>query len=459
LRSNPHYAAAHSNLGSALTPLGQAEKAERSILEALRLDPHLAPARSNLAMTVNYIAERDPADVFAAQRAVEPSLLPKDSAHALHSNVPDPARALRIGYVSADFRSHSVATFFEPVIAHHQASEFEVTCYYNYPRMDVTTRRLRGHAARWRDVFGIPEQALAQLIREDGIDLLVDLGGHTANNRLGTFALKPAPVQVTWLGYPNTTGLGAMDYRITDSVADPPGWTERFHTEQLVRLPGAFLCYAPPAASPDVTAPPVARNGHISFGCFNNLAKMTSVTIAMWGRIMNAVPGARLILKPVSAFADAQTRAEILQRFADHGLDPARIEPLRPESTIAAHLARYGDVDIALDVHPYNGTTTTCEALWMGVPVVTLAGKTHASRVGASLLHALALDELVATSADAYVDIAVRLASDTDRLAQLRAGLRGRMQSSPLMDAERFTRGLEQAYRTMWRTWCAGRSL
>ena len=459
LRSDPNYAAAHSNLGSALTPLGQAEEAERAILEALRLDPKLAPARSNLAMTVNYIAEREPAEVFAAQRAVEASLLPEGTPPPVHSNAADPERALRIGYVSADFRSHSVAAFFEPVIAHHRASEFEATCYYNYPRMDATTQRLKGHAGRWRDVFGISDRALARLIREDGIDLLVDLGGHTAHNRLGTFALKPAPVQVTWLGYPNTSGLSSMDYRITDAVADPVGWSESFHTETLVRLPGPFLCYAPPTASPEVAGPPVGQKGHITFGCFNNLAKMTSATIAMWVRILNAIPRARLILKPVSAFANAQTRAEVLQRLARHGLDPARVEALPPESTFAAHLARYGDIDITLDVYPYNGTTTTCEALWMGVPVVTLAGKMHASRVGASLLHAVGLDRFVAATPEAYVDIATKLSSDTAGLAQLRTELRSRMQGSPLMDAERFTRELEDAYRAMWRSWCGTRSL
>jgi protein O-GlcNAc transferase len=458
LTRDPQYAAAHSNLGSVLTPLGRAEDAERCIREALRIDPQLAGARSNLAMTLNYIEERTQAEVFEAHRAVETSL-PSQVEPQSHANVVDPDRRLRIGYVSSDFRFHPVSAFMEPVLANHRPSDFEITCYYSYPRRDATTQRLMGYAQRWRDVYRASDHSLAELIREDAIDILIDLGGHTSHNRLAVFGLKPAPVQATWLGYPNTSGLNAIDYRITDGVADPEGWSEAFHTEILLRLPGPFVCYGGGAEAPAVAPLPFQASGRVTFGCFNNLAKMTSATVAMWVRLLQALPQARLVLKPVSAFSSARTQSEVLQRLAVQGLDITRVEALPPEPAFGQHLARYGDIDIALDVFPYNGTTTTCEALWMGVPVVTLAGKTHASRVGASILQAVGLQEFVAATPAQYVEIALNLASDPERLVQLRAGLRERILASPLMDAERFTRGLESAYRAMWKNWCAGRSL
>lgn len=457
LRRKPTLVSAQSNLGNVSIALGELEAAEQSLRAALGRDPGFTAAHGNLALLLNYLPGRSPEEVFAAHREFASSLR-QNPADARHPNSPDPDRLLRIGYLSADFRSHPVAFFVEPVLSAHDRRSYEVTCYYNYPRADTTTQRLMGRADRWRDVFRMADDALAELIRRDEIDVLVDLNGHTADNRLPLLARKPAPVQVTWLGYPNTTGLDTVDYRLTDAMADPEGWTERFHTEQLVRLPRGFLCYRGSQESPAVGPPPVERAGRITFGSFNVAPKISAATIAAWALLLRAVPGARLVLK-ANAFASAKARSRMTRRLAEQRMDEAQVELLGPTAEYREHLAKYGDIDIALDVFPYNGTTTTCDALWMGVPVVTLAGKVHAARVGASLLHRVGLDELVADTADRYVAIAAALAADRPRLAALRTGLRQRMQGSDLMDAEGFTRQIEEAYRAMWRRWCAGHAL
>ena len=297
--------------------------------------------------------------------------------------------------------------------------------------------------------------ALADIIRGDGKDILVDLAGHTSGNRLLVFARRPAPVQVTFLGYCDTTGMNAMDYRLTDSHADPPGTTEHLHAERVVRLPETAWCFLPCDPSPPVEPPPVLGLGSATFGCFNVRRKITDEALTVWSRLLGEVPGSRLLLKSLG-FCDTSVRHRVRATLASTGIAAERIELIGWVPTLAEHLALYRRVDIALDTFPYNGTTTTCEALWMGVPVVTLAGQAHASRVGVSLLTNAGLPELIAADADNYIRIASRLAADVSRLAALRAGLRGRMAASPLVDAPRFARNVEHAYREMWRAWCAG---
>jgi len=294
---------------------------------------------------------------------------------------------------------------------------------------------------------------VAERIREDEVDILVDLTGHTGENRLLVFARKPAPVQVTYLGYPNTTGLPTIDYRLTDAWADPPGQTECFHTEELVRLPDGFLCYQPLQESPDVTVLPAKAAGRISFASFNNASKVGAEVIALWSKILHAVPGARLIMK-AAQLSDLGVRGHFESLFEQQRISPAQIELRGSVLASTEHLAMYQEVDIALDPFPYNGTTTSCEALWMGVPVITLAGRTHAARVGVSLLSSVGLPELIADTPAAYLELAVRLAKDLDRLETLREGLRHKMQQSPLTDATGFTRSLESVYRMIWKKWC-----
>ena len=371
------------------------------------------------------------------------------------ANDRDPERRLRVGYLSADLRKHSVSYFLEPLLEAHDPSAMEVFCYADVAVPDPVTRRVQGLASHWRPVAGLDDAAIQRQIRADAIDVLVELGGHTGGSRLTVLAPKPAPVTVAWLGYPATTGLPTVDCRITDDVADPEGEADRLHTERLIRLPGGFLCYRPEGEAPEVAPLPALGRGFVTFGSFNNPGKLTAETIRAWSRILAAVPGSRLLLKGTQ-LADPATAARFRELFAAGGIAAERLD-IRPRATAPAeHLAMYGEVDIGLDPFPYNGTTTTCEAFWMGVPTVTLRGDRHAARVGASLLTRLGLEDLIADSVDAYVAAAAALAADLPRLAALRSGLRGRLLASPLMDRAGFARQFEAALRQAWRRWCAG---
>jgi len=451
LRLRPGYAEAHHNLANAFKSQGRHEEALTHYREALRLKPDYPEAHSALLFTLCYPAALSPEQIFAEHAAF-------GAAHSFpaapHDNTPAPRRPLRIGYVSADFRDHAVARFIEPVLQHHDRSRFLVFCYSNVSVPDAVSTRLMGLAGHVVNLAGMPDHEAAALIRRDRIDILVDLSGHTAGNRLTLFTRKPAPVQVTWLGYPQTTGLDAIDYRITDAVSDPPGASERFHTEELLRLPDTFSCFAPPAEAPAVGELPALSRGSISFGSFNNPAKITPETVELWAGVLRLVPDSRMLIKGY-ALADPGSRARLLGLFEAQGIDAGRLELRGNTVGYLEHLALYGAVDIALDSFPYNGTTTTCEALWMGVPVVTLAGKSHRSRVGATLLQSVGLSSLVAERPGDFPGLAAALAQDLERLARLRGALRQQMAGSPLTDGARFTGHLEAAYRAIWGNWCA----
>lgn len=453
--------ARHPDASPALNNLANLQKDQGMVEEALALfrcaiarEPGFGNAHSNLLLTLHYAPGPSPEEIFAAHRAWGERFPPPRRDHA---NTPEPGRRLRVGYVSPDFRRHPVAAFIEPVLAAHDKSRVEIFCYAVHLKPDKVTARLKGLADHWREIGALDAQAAAGMIRADGIDVLVDLAGHTANNRLPVFALKPAPVQATYLGYPDTTGLPAMDWRITDAVADLPDEAERLHTEKLMRLPDTAFCFRKPPGAPDVGPLPMIAAGHVTFASFNMLAKVHPALVARWAAILRAVENARLILK-AAPFRDEGTRAHYHRMFADHGIAAARVELRGYIPSAAEHFALYNRVDIALDTDPYNGATTTCEALWMGVPVVTLAGRGHVGRVGATILTDLGLGALIAASPEDYSARAAALARDPARLAALRADLRPRMAASSLTDAPRFTRALEGAYRVMWRTWCAGTS-
>ncbi len=455
LRLKPALATAYDSLGSALTSQGKFDEALACYRESLRRFPANHRARSNLLLTLNYLADADPAEVFEEHKRWGTMHGVSDRANPPAGHSPDPERRLRVGYVSPDFRAHSVAFFIEPLLSGHGRQVVEVVCYSDVPRHDAVTTRLRATADLWRDIHGLKDDVVADRVRADGIDILVDLAGHTAHNRLAMFARRPAPVQVTYLGYPGTTGLAAMDYRLTDAVADPDG-EDHGYTEQLVRLPPPFLCYQPLTDAPAVSPLPVSRSGHITFGSFNNLAKIGPDVIALWAELTVATPGARLLVKNPSLTDDA-TRERYYAAFAAAGLARDRVELVGHTPTQAEHLALYSRLDIALDTFPYNGTTTTCEALWMGVPVVTLAGRHHAGRVGASLLTAVGHPEWIAATAKEYVATAAGLAADLDRLRAVRAALRPAVMASALCDAAGFSRRIESAYRDIWRRWCESR--
>jgi predicted O-linked N-acetylglucosamine transferase (SPINDLY family) len=449
----PTRAETHNNLGTALKDQGRIEEAIAAFRAALRLDPDAIRAQSNLLLDLHYLAHAEPEAIFREHREWNRfHAEPLAKSCAPHPNDPSPDRRLRIGYVSPDFRSHSVAFFLEALLASHDRDAFEIVCYADLRRPDETTARMREHADHWREIAALSDVQVAELVRADRIDILVDLAGHTARHRLLVFARKAAPVQVSYLGYCDTTGLSAMDYRLTDAFADPPGMTEHLHSEQLIRLAPSAWCFRPAVDAPAVSR--AAGGDVITFGSFNTLAKMNDEMLALWSQILTAVPMSRLVLKNLG-LQDRTVQQRLRAIFAKSGIALDRVELLGRTRSMAEHLRCYERLDVALDTFPYHGTTTTCEALWMGVPVVTLAGATHASRVGVSLLENLGRREWIAHSPEDYVRIATELASDPRRLTKLRAGLREEMARSPLMDGAALARSVESAFRQMWRTWCA----
>jgi len=487
IQINPALPEAHEILGQAFMAQHRPEAARQSIMEALRLRPRFAEAyhdlaricveegllaeavnhyraaldiqpepdtHTNLIFVQNYLPTTQPARHFAEHRLwserFERLLRPT---WRVHHNPPLPDRRLRIAYVSPDFRDHPVASFIEPVLLAHHRDQFEVFCYANVAVADDVTQRLRGQADQWREIQECTPEAVAELIRLDAIDILVDLAGHTTDNSLLAFARKPAPVQVTWIGYPNTTGLEAMDYRLTDYISDPPGQTEAWHREKLIRLPQTFSCYRPAIESPAVGPLPALANGQVTFGCLNNFRKLSEPTIALWARLLAELPTARLLLKS-QGLDNPQTARRLLEQFTQAGVSADRIELDGTRRSKEQHLGRYNRVDIGLDPFPYNGTTTTCDALWMGVPVITLEGRTHVARVGISLVTHLGHPEWAAATPDEYVAKCRQLAGNLPALAGVRQQLREQMLHSPLCDASQFIGHLEAAYREMWRRWC-----
>jgi len=450
LEIDPDYGRACSDLGDALLFAGQVEQACAAFGKALELDPKRADVESRTLLALHYRQDDEAPMVFAKHLSWAKRHARGLERATAHRSMDRPTgRRLKVGYVFPDAMRFPAASFIEPVLAAHDRREFEILCYSSGRQEDEIARRLRALCDVWRDISWLPDQNVADRIRADGIDILVDLAGHAAGGRLLLFARKPAPVQVTWLGYPNTTGLDTMDYRLTDAVADPEGETDRFYSETLVRLPAGFLCYAPSPESPEVADSPQSKTGNVTFGCFNNLAKVTPALIALWSEILRAQPGARLTLNAYGLSAGSSCR-NLRERFEGNGIGSERIDLRAPDIHGVRPLARYQDIDIGLDTFPYNSTTTTCDALWMGVPVVTLAGSTHASRTGASILSSIGLSEFVATTPAQYVEIALRLAADAGKRRTLRAGLRARMRASPLLDAPRFAGDLEAAFRGMW---------
>ncbi len=443
---HPDSVEVHNNLGAYLREQGDITASLRHYRRAIELAPERIAVWSGYLFTLNCDPDLAPEEVAREHRRFGELLAP---ARRLVP-VKGATDVLRVGYMSADFHAHSVAYFIAPVIAAHDRRRVHVTCYATDAGSDAMTERLRGLADDWREVASLDDAQLARQISEDGIHVLVDLSGHTALNRLSAMARRLAPVQATYLGYPNTTGVPAIDLRITDGLADPPGDADAWHTERLVRLPGGFVAWDPPEWAHAVPVAPVRAGDEISFGCFNNLAKLSERVLSTWARLLAQVPRARLVLK-AGGLADERVRGRVYEIWERHGVSPERVHLLASTQSPADHLACYGEVDVALDPFPYNGTTTTCETLWMGVPVVTLAGRSHAGRVGCSLLHRVGLDDLVAADEDAYIALASRLARDRQRLAELRLGLRSRLQASTLGDAGRLARELEDAYEEAWR--------
>jgi predicted O-linked N-acetylglucosamine transferase (SPINDLY family) len=448
----------YAKMGNLFCYVGQADRGIESFRTSISLEADLKTRRavnSSMLFVLHYSPRLSPKEIAAEHflwgKTYGDPLTP---AHPCFDNDRDTGRPLRIGYVSPDFRIHAVVFFIQPVLAAHDQRRFTVHCYSDVAKPDRVTEQLRAHPVVWRDIAGKSDEEVFDLIRSDRIDILIDLAGHSGGNRLPLFALRPAPLQVNWLGYADTTGIGAMDYRVTDAKADPPGLTEQYHTEELLRLPDTFLCYRPGEDFPPEGPAPFLRTGHVTFGCFSNFAKVNGELLELWAAVLAAVPGSRLLIKS-SGLSDVTVQERVIPPFRARGVAAERVEIIGRAKSVVSHLEDYHRVDIALDTFPYAGTTTICEALWMGVPVVTLGGRTHVTRVGVSLLSAVGVPELAAENAEEFVAAAAALAGDRRRLLELRKGLRGMMRNSPLTDNVRFTQNLELAYRNIWSRWCA----
>lgn len=440
LALEPRHANAWNNVGNVLKDLGDAEGALDAFRRSLALAPNRADVWSNYLFTLN-VSDRASAERIAAEHRAfgqrfAPLLPPLPDAEHTRGD-----GRLKVGYVSADFRRHAVATFFAPLLEAHDRARVEAFCYYNGPRADDVTASIEAHAEHFVPVSGIPDRALAERIRQDGIDVLVDLSGHTADNRLPLFFLRPAPVQATWLGYLAPTGVPTIDWRITDARADPEGSLDAPGLERPWRLPRTMWCYRPYAQAPEVAPPARVAAGFVTFGCLNNPGKVSPTMLEAWAQILRAVSSSRLLL--LTSPHPARV-ADVATGFARAGIAPDRVEQVA-RAPLADYLHRYARIDVALDTWPYNGGTTSCDALWMGVPVVTLATDRPFARSGASILAQLDLADLVAATPARYVAFACALAADSGRLARLRSTLRPRMAASPLTDAAAFAREFEAA--------------
>ncbi|CAO3437797.1 tetratricopeptide repeat protein [Azospirillum endophyticum] len=447
-------ALANSNLGVAWMALGLHGEAVAAFRAALDRAPDDAAIRSNMLFCLCFDDRADPAEVFREHRAFERHLPPLPAV-PLAVEERDPERILRVGYLSPDFQRYPGPGyhFLLPLIEGHDRGRVEVTCYHNDRSRDATTERFQTAADRWRDVAALSDGELDRRIREDRIDILVDAGGHMSRNRMPLVARRPAPLQVSLPLYPNTTGLGAVDYQIADPRLAPPG-TDALHVEKLIRLPGCVLCYRPAESGFAPTArPPVERNGHVTFGSFNNITKVNAATIALWARLLAAVPAAKLVLKWRGLGVGGGADRRLLAAFARHGIGAARLElrGITPDP-----YQDYTTIDVALDPVFANGGTTICDALWMGVPVLNQSGPTKIGRWGATLLAAVGMGELVTPYDEAYLAQGLRLATDRAFLDAQRDGLRERMRRSALMDEPGYARAVEAGYRMAWRRWCAG---
>jgi predicted O-linked N-acetylglucosamine transferase (SPINDLY family) len=420
--------------------------------KAMELCPPNAILLSNLLFTLNYVDGLSSAAIFDGHLRYG-QVYSNRQVYYRHLNDLSSDRRLRIGYISPDFRAHSVALFFAPLLRRHDRNKFEVFLYADVRSPDKVTQTFRSQADSWQDIRHATAERVAQMVQGDGIDILIDLAGHTGNNLLPVLARKPAPVQVSWLGYPNTTGLEEVDYRIVDEITEPEGTSEACSTEKIVRLPNGFHCMDAYDASIQVGDPPCLEKGYIQFGSFNYLGKVNDRVVATWAAIIKQVPYSRLLLK-ARGLGDALAAEAYLSLFERYGVERERIQMAPFQATQTDHLNLYRQVDIALDTFPYNGTTTTCEALWMGVPVVTFLGDRHASRVSASLLRNVGHPELVGVDLDDYIRRAVALAQDPTRIRNLRDGLRPSFEASPLRDEAGFAQKFETALKEMWLDYC-----
>jgi protein O-GlcNAc transferase len=443
-----HLPEAHNNLGTTLQKMGNLEEALKHYRKGISLKPDFSECHSNKNLCLNYFQGISNQYIFEQHLEFGKQFDKLRKILNLNfSNKKYSKKNLRVGYVSGDFREGSIAYFFEMLLLHHDPKKVKTFCYYNDFILDETTTRLKELSTHWRSIFNLSDNDVIKIIRNDEIDILVDLSGHTAKNRLLVFAYKPAPIQITWLGYPNTTGLSAIDYRFTDIISDPIGKSEKFYSEKLYRLDNNFLCYKGDQTISFNNIPPNKSSNYITFGSFNNFSKITSNVIKTWSVILKNIPKSRLILKSPQLNKNVKFYLDI---FEKEGVNRDRIEFIERIDSSSDHLQLYNKIDISLDTFPYNGTTTTFESLWMGVPVITLRGNSHVSRVGASILTNLEFTDFIADDIKSYINLASDIISNLDKLEIIRQNLRKKMQNSQLCDGSLFAQNVEHAYQKMW---------
>lgn len=450
LELKPDFAEAHNNLGVSLKEQGKLGEAEASYRRALELRPGLTDAQSNLLLALNYTSSQPPSHYLDQARRYGRMVAEKTRTRFSTWQCAARPERLRVGLVSGDLRTHSVGHFLEGLLSHIDPARIELIAYPTHPVEDELTARIRPCFSAWKPLFGKSDEAAAHLVHADGVHILLDVSGHTAHNRLPVFAWKPAPIQATWLGLPGTTGVGEMDYVLGDLQAIPPEHENHF-TETVWRLPDSYVCFTAPAHPVKVAPLPALTAGYVTFGSFNNLTKMSDAVVELWARILHSVPRSRLYLK-TRQLKEEEIREQTRQRFAARGIAPERLLLSGTLGSVADHFSEYNRMDIALDTFPYPGVTTSAEALWMGVPVLSLHGDRFLSLSAKSIAHHVGLPDWVAADRDDYVAKAVAFASDLERLADLRSGLRQQALASPLFDARRFARNFEEALQGMWRS-------
>ncbi len=443
----PDYAEAYLNLGVVLKEQGQLDEAIKSCNKAIQLKPDYTEAHSNLLMALNYTTDLDPTHAITMARKFGKFIT--ENAQMRFSNYQglSAPKKLRVGFVSGDFHRHPVGHFLESVLSHINPDRIELIAYSADSTIDDLSKRIKPFFSKWEPIYNQSDEAVANMIHSDEVHILVDLSGHTACNRLPVFGWKPAPVQVSWLGYFATTGLNEMDYLLGDPYVTPPEYDSHF-TERIWRLPKTRWCFTPPNVNIDVAELPALNNGYITFGCFNNLTKMNDKVVELWSKVLESIPNSRLLLKS-KQFRDKSVQEDIIQRFNIQGIKSERITLEGPEHR-EKYFAAYNRIDIALDPFPFTGGTTSVECLWMGVPVLTLAGDSLVSRQGVGILMNIGLPDWIAENKKAYIEKSIFFASDLEKLATLRSGLREQILTSPLFDAKNFAQDFEKSLWEMW---------
>ena len=450
---NPNYAQAHNNLANGLRDLGKIDGACAELRTAMRLAPGNTAIGSNYVYTMSYHPATGSEDLCRAERQWnQQHAAPLSKLIANHSNDRNPDRKLRIGYISGDFRDHIAGKMILPLLLHRDRKQFEVLCYYNGVQSDEMTAKFRAQSDGFRSIVGMDDDSAARQIRSDSIDILVDCSGHMGGNRLLVVARKPAPVQIMFISYPGSTGLDALDYRLTDPYLDPPGTDESLYSEKTIHLSDTFWCFDPEsmdAPREPINELPAIKNGYVTFGCVNNFVKVNDGVLELWSRVMREVPNSHLLLLA----PEGEGRRRVTEKMKKEGIESSRLEFV-PRVGREEYLRYFSRMDIGLDTVPYNGHTTSLDGMWMGVATVTLMGRTIVGRAGFSELSNVGLSELSSTTPDEFVKVASELGKDVDRQRQLREGMRERMARSPLCDAARWVSNVESVYRQVWRKWC-----